>query len=142
MSFSPAHLHNIVEKIEAIRIFSSLDESQELAAANKRVSNILKKYEVTNNTEVIPSLLKEPQELELYKSLNKQMPIIKKYLKENNYVEALKGLVDLKTPIDNFFNEVMVNDKQIDIKNNRHNLLIKLHEILNCVADISKVSNS
>jgi glycyl-tRNA synthetase beta chain len=141
MSSSPPYLHNVIEKIEAIRVFSSLAESHELAAANKRVSNILKKYELTNNTEIIPSLLNEPQEQELYKSLNKQMPIVKKYLKENNYIDALKVLVELKIPIDNFFDKVMVNDKKIEIKNNRHNLLIKLHEILNCVADISKVTN-
>ena len=142
MSSSPAYLHNIIEKIEAIRVFSALEEAQELAAANKRVSNILKKYQVTNNTEIITSLLKEPEEKELYRSLNKQMPIVKKYLGNNNYVDALRGLVGLKDPIDNFFDKVMVNDQDIDIKNNRHNLLIQLHEILNCVADISKVSSS
>ncbi len=70
------------------------------------------------------------------------MPIVKKYLGDNNYVDALRGLVVLKDPIDNFFDKVMVNDQDIDIKNNRHNLLIQLHEILNCVADISKVSSS
>jgi len=142
MSSSPAYLHNIIEKIEAIRVFSALDEAQELAAANKRVSNILKKYQVTNNTEIITSLLKEAQEKELYRSLNKQMPIVKKYLKDNNYIDALRGLVELKDPIDNFFDNVMVNDENIDIKNNRHNLLMQLHEILNSVADISKVLSS
>jgi glycyl-tRNA synthetase beta chain len=142
MSSSPVYLHNIIEKIEAIRAFSALEEAQELAAANKRVSNILKKYQVTNNTEIITSLLNEPQEKELYKSLKKQMPIVKRYLGDSNYVDALRGLVELKDPIDNFFDKVMVNDKNIDIKNNRHNLLIQLHEILNCVADISKVSSS
>ncbi len=142
MSNSPAYLHDIMNKIEAIRVFSSLEEAQELAAANKRVSNILKKYQATNNIEIITSLLKEPQEKELYESLNKQMPIVKKYLEDNNYVDALRGLVELKKPIDNFFDKVMVNDKDINIKNNRHNLLIQLHEILNCVADISKVTSS
>ena len=142
MSSSPAYLHNIVQKIEAIRVFSALDEAQELAAANKRVSNILKKYQVTNNTKIITSLLKETQEKELYESLKKQIPIVKKYLGDNNYVDALRTLVELKNPIDNFFDKVMVNDKDIDTKNNRHNLLLQLHEILNSVADISKVSSS
>ena len=142
MSLSPDNLNNIIAKIEAIRVFSALEEAQELAAANKRVSNILKKYKVTNNKEIITSLLKEPQEIVLYESLTKQMPIVKKYLENNNYVDALRGLVDLKNPIDNFFDKVMVNDKDINIKNNRHNLLIQLHEILNCVADISKISGS
>ena len=142
MTNSPSYLHNVIEKIEAIRVFSALEEAQELAAANKRVSNILKKYQVTNDTEIISSLFKEPQEKDLYKSLNQQMPIVKKYLEDNNYIDALRGLVVLKDPIDNFFDKVMVNDKEIKIKNNRHNLLIQLHEILNCVADISKVSRS
>ena len=142
MSRSPSYLNNIIKKIEAISIFSTLDEAQELAAANKRVSNILKKYQMTNNKKIITSLFKESQEKELYKLLNKQMPIVKKYLEDNNYVDALKGLVELKNPIDNFFDKVMVNDDDINIKNNRHNLLIQLHEILNCVADISKVSSS
>ena len=62
-------------------------------------------------------------------------------LKENDYTKALIMLIDLKDPIDSFFEKIMVNAIDEDIRVNRHNLLIQLHKEMNCVADISKLSS-
>ena len=142
MANSPCTFYNLIEKIDAIRIFSKLDGAEQLSAANKRVSNILKKYDQTNFEEIQTSLLLESQEKDLFDSLNKVIPIIDGHLKHNNYIDALKNLAALKDPIDNFFDKVMVNAENVEVKNNRHNLLIKLHQTLNCVADISRISMS
>ncbi len=136
---SPSSFYDLILKIDAIRVFSKLKESQDLAAANKRVSNILKKYDPANFKKVNPSLFKDSQETDLFDLLNKVIPIIQNHLNKNDYIAALKALVVLKSPIDNFFDKVMVNSEEIDVKNNRHNLLITLHETLNTVADISRI---
>ena len=136
---SPSSFYDLILKIDAIRVFSKLKESQDLAAANKRVSNILKKYDPANFKKVNPSLFKDSQETDLFDSLNKVIPIIQNHLNKNDYIAALKALVVLKSPIDNFFDKVIVNSEEIDVKNNRHNLLITLHETLNTVADISRI---
>ena len=87
------------------------------------------------------SLLKEDEEIQLFKTITKLSPAIIKALKEKNFITALNSLVDLKNPIDEFFENVMVNSEDEKIKVNRHNLLKQLHISLNSVADISKLAN-
>ena len=140
ISSNPYYLNDIINKLDAIKEFSNLDQSKDLASANKRVSNILKKY--TGLIEKVDeSLLEEDEEIQLFKTITKLNPIIIKALKEKDFIAALKSLVDLKNPIDEFFENVMVNSEDKKIKINRHNLLKKLHISLNSVADISKLAS-
>ena len=140
ISSRPYYLNDIINKLDAIKKFSNLEQSKDLAAANKRVSNILKKF--TGLIEKVDeSLLEEDEEIQLFKVITKLNPLIIKALKEKNFIAALNSLVDLKNPIDEFFENVMVNSEDEKIKINRHNLLKQLHISLNCVADISKLAN-
>ena len=140
ISLRPLHLNDIISKLDAIKKFSSLEQSKDLASANKRVSNILKKY-TGSIGKVDESLLTEDEEIQLFKTLTKLNPIIIEGIGEKKFIGALNSLVDLKDPIDQFFENVMVNAKDEKIKMNRHNLLKHLHISLNSVADISKLAN-
>ena len=140
ISSKPNYLNDSIKKIEAIREFKSLDQSKDLATANKRVSNILKKY-TGSITKVDESLLSEAEEIELFKAITKLDPSIKKAISDKNFIGALDSLVALKDPIDQFFENVMVNSENVKIKINRHNLLKRLQISLNTVADISKLVN-
>ena len=140
ISSKPNYLNDSIKKIEAIREFKSLDQSKDLATANKRVSNILKKY-TGSITKVDETLLSEAEEIELFKAITKLDPSIKKAISDKNFVGALDSLVALKDPIDQFFENVMVNSENVKIKINRHNLLKRLQISLNTVADISKLVN-
>ena len=137
----PNNLNNILERIDAVKTFSEFNESKNLASANKRVVNILRKYNSNNNEAINTSLLIEPEEKVLFKSLNETSKLISEFIKADNYVQALTMLIKLKEPIDLFFDKIMVNADDDAIKVNRHNLLIQLHKEMNCVADISKLSN-
>ena len=140
ISSRPYYLNDIISKLEAIKKFSALEQSKDLASANKRVSNILKKF--TGSIEKVDeSLLEEVEEIQLFKTITKLNPIIIEALKKKNFIEALNSLVDLKNPIDQFFENVMVNSEDEKIKINRHNLLKQLHISLNSVADISKLAH-
>ena len=140
ISSRPNYLNDTIKKIEAIKEFSSLKQSKDLASTNKRVSNILKKY-TGSIQKVDESLLNKIEEIKLFKAITKLDPLIVKAINNKNFFEALDSLVALKDPIDQFFENVMVNSENEKIKNNRHNLLKILHTSLNSVADISKLAN-
>tara|TARA_B110000014_G_scaffold262991_1_gene258399 strand:- start:67 stop:2157 length:2091 start_codon:yes stop_codon:yes gene_type:complete len=140
VSSRPCYLNDIISKLKAIQEFSVLDQAKDLASANKRVSNILIKFSGVFK-EVDESLLEEIEEIQLFKTITKLNPTIIEALKNKNFIQALNSLVDLKNPIDEFFDNVMVNSKEEKIKINRHNLLNQLHISLNSVADISKLAN-
>ena len=137
----PSKLHDIIDRLDAVKTFTAFDESDILAATNKRVTNILKKYDVNQNTKIDIKLFQETEENNLYEALNKTSKEISGALKVNNYTKALTMLIELKDPIDSFFEKIMVNAEDKDIRANRHNLLIQLHKEMNCVADISKLSS-
>ena len=140
ISSKPRYLNDIISKLDAIRKFNKLEQSKNLASANKRVSNILKKF-TGPIKKVDKSLLSEKEEMKLFNTINKLEPVILKSLNNKNFFGALNSLVKLKEPIDQFFENVMVNSENEKIRNNRHNLLKQLHISLNCVADISKLAN-
>ena len=140
ISSRPCYLNDIISKLDAIKEFSNLEQSKDLASANKRVSNILKNF--TGSIEKVDEvLLKEDEEIQLFRTITKLNPKIIEALKEKDFIVALKSLVELKNPIDEFFENVMVNSEDEKIKINRHNLLKQLHISLNSVADISKLTN-
>ena len=100
----------------------------------------MKKYNSNNIETIDPSLLIENEEKLLFKSLNETSKKIREFVKARDYDRALSILINLKEPIDLFFEKIMVNADDDAIKKNRHNLLIQLYKEMNCVANISKLS--
>ena len=125
-------------RVKAVQQFKSLPDAEALAAANKRVGNILAKSENKDSSvEVDTNLLQEPAETALYEAL-----LDKSQLAEQapvDYNNQLVSLATLKQPIDDFFDNVMVNVDDTKVKNNRLALLQKLHGLFLDIADISQL---
>jgi glycyl-tRNA synthetase beta chain len=140
LSLNPTRLDDIVARLDAVREFASLPEAASLAAANKRISNILKKSAEGVPSSVQPALLQEAAEKALYAQLEQVAPLVQKQLAGRNYTEALSALSALRDAVDTFFNDVMVNAEDPALRSNRLALLGALHQQMNCVADISKLA--
>ncbi|HEX7682775.1 MAG TPA: glycine--tRNA ligase subunit beta [Trinickia sp.] len=153
LSLQPKKLDDIVARLDAVREFSALPEASALAAANKRITNILKKSEgevglattaaSANGAAVLAvqsALLVEPAERSLSDQLKKVTPAVQAQLEQRDYTRALSALAALRDPVDTFFNDVMVNAEDAALRRNRLALLAELHAQMNCVADISKLA--
>ncbi len=124
-------------RMKAVSHFRTLEEASALAAANKRVSNILAKATEPLNDIVHASVLKEAAEVELARHLVVLRDKLQPYFADGRYQEALIELAALRAPVDEFFENVMVNAEEKDIRINRLTLLSKLRELFLQVADIS-----
>src|ERR1700733_5654111 len=140
LALNPTRLNDIVARLDAVREFSSLSEAASLAAANKRISNILKKSDGTPVSGVQPTLLIEAAEKALYAQLEQVAPRVQAQLAAHDYTGALTALAALREPVDTFFNNVMVNAEDPALRANRLALLGALHQQMNCVADISRLA--
>ncbi len=140
LALKPAHLGDVTRRLEAVRAFAALPEAEALAAANKRVGNILKKAEGATEARVDTALLKEPAEAALYDSLQSVAPQAQQSFEAGDYTGSLKALAALKTPVDAFFADVMVNADDAALKANRLGLLATLHGAMNRVADLSRLA--
>jgi len=140
LSLDPALLSEIPQRLTAVRTFAELAEAPALAAANKRVSNILKKVEGEVQAQVNASLLQEPAEIALNTALSKVKPQADTLFENGDYTASLKALAALKAPVDDFFDNVMVNAENPALKANRLGLLATLHQAMNRVADLSKLA--
>lgn len=128
------------ERLAAIREFTKLPEADSLAAANKRIGNILKKSnEQFGNAD--PTLFADDAERALHAAVLAARPAFDKYLAARDYTSALKSLAPLKTPVDAFFDAVMVNAEDPKLRINRHALLSELHALMNQVADLAKLAS-
>lgn len=136
---NPDSLDNIVERLQAVQSFAALPESASLAAANKRITNILKKAEGAPG-EINACLLQEAAEQALYKAMVDVKPSVDAAYAAGDFTCALKTLAALREGVDAFFNDVMVNAEDLALRNNRLALLASLHGMLNQVADISKLA--
>ena len=136
---NPDRLDNIVERLDAVHAFAALPEAESLAAANKRITNILKKSEGARGT-VQPALLKEVAEEGLYSAMVSLKPQVDAAFAKGDYTGTLKALAHLRNDVDAFFNDVMVMAEDLDLRNNRIALLSDLHGMMNQVADISKLA--
>ena len=141
LSLNPEILSDIPQRLAAVRTFSTLDQAPALAAANKRVGNILKKVEGEVKAEVNANLLQEPSEIALNEALSKVKPDADKMFENGDYTASLKSLAALKAPVDAFFDNVMVNADDPALKANRLGLLATLHQTMNRVADLSKLAS-
>jgi glycyl-tRNA synthetase beta chain len=129
---------DIHRRVQAVHVFASLPEAQALAAANKRVSNILGKLESTHTfCDVNADLLVEPQEKALAQRLQALTSRCMAHLAQDEYTAALTCLAELRDPIDAFFDGVMVNVEDATVRKNRLNLLKDLSDLFLAVADIS-----
>jgi glycyl-tRNA synthetase beta chain len=140
LALNPSLLSEIPKRLEAVRAFSSLDEAPALAAANKRVGNILKKIEGVVEEKINDALLQEPAEKALASTLAKIKPEADALFESGDYTNSLKALAALKAPVDDFFDNVMVNADDPSLKANRQGLLAMLHQAMNRVADLSKLA--
>ena len=141
LSLHPELLSEIPQRLTAVRTFSTLAEAPALAAANKRVGNILKKVEGEVSAEVNANLLQEPAEIALNKALTEVKPEADKLFESADYTASLQALAALKAPVDDFFDNVMVNADDPALKANRLGLLATLHQTMNRVADLSKLAS-
>lgn len=141
LSLNPQQLGDIPKRLAAVRAFAALPEAVSLAAANKRVGNILKKTEGSISDTVDTGLLQEPAEQALYQTLTDILPGTEKTFAAGDYTASLQILAALKSPVDTFFDHVMVNVEDESLRNNRLALLAQLHQIMNRIADLSKLAS-
>jgi glycyl-tRNA synthetase beta chain len=136
---NPDRLDNIIERLNAVQAFAALPEAESLAAANKRITNILKK---TNgaSAEVHKGLLRESAEEGLYSAMLQLKPKVDDAFAKGDFTSTLKALAHLRQNVDAFFNDVMVMAEDEQLRNNRIALLTDLHAMMNQVADISKLA--
>jgi glycyl-tRNA synthetase beta chain len=139
---NPDRLDDIVQRLEAVQAFAALPESSSLAAANKRITNILKKNEeaLAQAGTVNPALLQDTAEKNLAAAVTRVQPEVDAAFAAGDFTGTLKTLAQLRDDVDAFFNDVMVMAEDIALRNNRLALLSSLHGMMNRVADISKLA--
>jgi glycyl-tRNA synthetase beta chain len=140
LALSPQRLADIARRLEAVRAFAALPEAPALAAANKRVGNILKKAEGEVLAQVNPALLTEAAEAALAQALAEVAPAADAAFAAGNYTGSLQALAALRAPVDAFFDGVMVNADDPALKANRLGLLKTLHNAMNRVADLGRLA--
>jgi len=139
VSQNPARIDLVIPRLRAVQAFRQLPEAQSLAAANKRIQNILKKTEVPD-TSVDVALLQENAEKALFDAVTRLTPVVNSFMQNGDYAESLSTLAGVRAEVDTFFDEVMVMADEPLIRNNRLSLLHSLGSLMNQVADISKLA--
>ncbi|MEM5450973.1 glycine--tRNA ligase subunit beta [Paraburkholderia guartelaensis] len=140
LALNPTRFDDIVSRLDAVREFAALAEAASLAAANKRISNILKKSEGAEDADVQIALFVESAEKALFAQLEQVAPRVETQLAAREYTGALTALAALRETVDTFFNDVMVNAEDPALRANRLALLKALHRQMNSVADISRLA--
>jgi glycyl-tRNA synthetase beta chain len=140
LSQEPEQINDLIQRLTALREFNALTEAAQLAAANKRISNILKKTTTAIPAACSVKLLQIPAEAQLHKALEAITPTLSATYEKRQFVELLKALVALSAPIDQFFADVMVMDPNPELRDNRLALLQQLHQKMNLVADLGKLA--
>ncbi len=140
LALQPTRLGEVPRRLAAVRAFAALPESTALAAANKRVGNILKKADTAVHAKVDETLLQETAERALYAALQSVAPQAQLAFEQGDYTASLQVLAALRTPVDAFFDSVMVNADDAALKTNRLGLLATLHQAMNQVADLSRLA--
>ena len=140
LSQSPAQLNDLIDRLAALREFNALAEASQLAAANKRISNILKKTTTAIPAACSSKLLQVPAETALFQALESISPTLTAAYEKRQFVELLRALVALSAPIDQFFADVMVMDPNPELRDNRLALLQQLHQKMNLIADRGKLA--
>jgi len=140
LALRPQRLGEVNRRLVAVRAFAALPEAAALAAANKRIANILKKAPDAD-PHVSPVLLHESAEKALYAAMNELTPRANAEFDSGDYAASLRTLAALRAPVDAFFDDVMVNAEALDLRLNRQGLLKALHMAMNRVADLSRLAS-
>jgi glycyl-tRNA synthetase beta chain len=139
LALHPPRLGDVPKRLQAVRAFAALPESPALAAANKRIANILKKAGEVD-AHVNTALLSEDAEKRLHAAMQQLLPPSEAQFKSGDYTASLQTLAALRAPVDAFFEGVMVNADEMDLRLNRQGLLKMLHVAMNRVADLSRLA--
>ncbi|MBK7509996.1 MAG: glycine--tRNA ligase subunit beta [Comamonadaceae bacterium] len=139
LALRPQRLGQVGRLLAAVRAFAALPESPALAAANKRIGNILKKAGDVD-AHVNPKLLQEPAEQQLFAAMQRFVPEANAQFESGDYTTSLQTLAVLHSAVDAFFDDVMVNAEEMDLRLNRQGLLKCLHDAMNRVADLSRLA--
>lgn len=141
LALRPQRLADVQKRLEAVRAFAALPEAPALAAANKRVGNILKKAEAEVQAQVNEALLVEQAEKDLYAALQAVAPKAGQQFESGDYTASLQTLAALRAPVDAFFEHVMVNAEDSALRANRLGLLATLYSAMNQVADLARLAS-
>lgn len=139
LALRPQRLADVAQRLQAVRAFAALPEAPALAAANKRIGNILKKSE-GEGAAVNTALFVEAAEKDLHAAMQAIVPSADAKFAAGDYTGSLQALAALRGPVDAFFDGVMVNADDAALKANRLGLLQSLHEAMNRVADLSRLA--
>jgi glycyl-tRNA synthetase beta chain len=139
LALRPQRLGDVAKRLAAVRAFAALPEAPALAAANKRIGNILKKAERAD-AHVSEGLLHEEAEKALFAATQQIAPRAGSQFEAGDYTGSLQTLAGLRGPVDAFFDGVMVNAEQADLRLNRLGLLATLHQAMNRIADLSRLA--
>lgn len=139
LALRPTRMDLVPAKLDAVRTFRALPEAEALAAANKRIVNILKKVE-GELPEPEVALLQEEAEKALFHRVVEVAPLVRSHMGNEDYTDALCVLAGLRAAVDTFFDEVMVMAEEPMTRQNRLALLRQLAGLMNQVADLSRLS--
>jgi glycyl-tRNA synthetase beta chain len=140
LALAPTRLGDVPKRLAAVRAFAGLPEAASLAAANKRIGNILKKADGVVEAKVDAALLVETAEQQLAAALAAAQPGADRLFEQGEYAASLQALAVLKAPVDAFFDGVMVNADDAALRANRLGLLKTLHAAMNRVADLARLA--
>ena len=140
LALRPQRLADVAQRLQAVRAFAALPEAPALAAANKRIGNILKKSEGDVAASVSETLLAQEAEKALFAAMQATVPTANALFDAGDHTASLQSLAALRMPVDAFFDGVMVNADDPALKANRLGLLKQLHEAMNRVADLSRLA--
>lgn len=139
LALRPARIDLVPAKLAAVEAFRALPEAEALAAANKRIVNILKKAEGAPGEPDL-ALLQEAAEKALFRQVVEVAPLVRSHVANEDYTDALRALAGLRAAVDQFFEDVMVMAEEPLTRANRIALLAQLAGLMNQVADISRLS--
>jgi len=137
---APTRIDQVPARLNAVAEFTALPESAALSAANKRIQNLLKKADGAVEPVTNPYLFQEPAEIALNAALAEVEPVADAAFDVEDYTASLQSLAALKGPVDAFFDGVMVNVEDANLRANRLGLLARLHRAMNRVADLSRLA--
>ena len=139
LSLEPQRIDQVLAYLEAVRAFTLLPEAQSLATANKRIGNILKKNPAQGLV-LDPSAYQEKAERQLGEALSGLIPTAQASYLRGDYTGMLRQLAHLRAPVDQFFADVMVMSDDSRLRHNRLALLFELHQLMNRIADLSRLA--
>lgn len=136
----PSHPIDFDKRIAAVQQFSAMEEAESLSAANKRISNILKKLDQPFAETVDTNLFETDAEKNLFATLDELREEVSRLIADRDYAQAMQTLAKIRQPVDAFFDDVMVMADDLNVRNNRLALLNQIYQLFLQIADISRLS--